>query len=150
MAVVSFTGFLVLAGCSTTESGGDDRFATAAAGLGGAVRSGNPNGLPAGSACAVDHDCHSGNCLDKVCQRETCKDGILNGSETDVDCGGGGCSACGVGQQCFDSGQDCTPKTPDGAPATCFWCMPSAANPNGDCNIGRCEAVCGWNQARRC
>lgn len=30
----------------------------------------------------------------------TCTDGIKNGTETDVDCGGGTCPKCGVGRTC--------------------------------------------------
>src|SRR5688572_24679607 len=31
---------------------------------------------------------------------ETCTDGIQNGGETSVDCGGGGCAPCGLGSTC--------------------------------------------------
>jgi hypothetical protein len=34
------------------------------------------------------------------CGGPTCNDGIQNGSETDVDCGGGGCPACANGKGC--------------------------------------------------
>src|SRR4030095_6026889 len=34
------------------------------------------------------------------CVAPTCNDGIQNGSETDVDCGGGGCPACANGKGC--------------------------------------------------
>lgn len=37
---------------------------------------------------------------------ETCDDGILNGAETDVDCGGGTCPRCANGQSCL-SRDDC-------------------------------------------
>ena len=43
-----------------------------------------------------------------VCQELSCGDGILNGTETDVDCGGG-CkesSACADGQAC-ENADDC-------------------------------------------
>lgn len=36
----------------------------------------------------------------------TCSDGIQNGKETDVDCGGGSCPRCGVGKKCT-SRNDC-------------------------------------------
>jgi len=36
----------------------------------------------------------------------TCMDGSMDGEETDVDCGGIECPACGQGKQCIDSG-DC-------------------------------------------
>ncbi len=37
----------------------------------------------------------------------TCTDNIQNGTETDVDCGGGGCPVCGSGRGCTVSGRDC-------------------------------------------
>lgn len=37
----------------------------------------------------------------------TCSDGILNGAETDLDCGGGNCAACGNGKTCALA-RDCT------------------------------------------
>ena len=37
----------------------------------------------------------------------TCSDGVKNGAETGVDCGGGTCPTCGTGGGC-GSGSDCT------------------------------------------
>lgn len=36
----------------------------------------------------------------------SCKDGIRNGQETDVDCGGPTCPTCGLGRMCLGAG-DC-------------------------------------------
>jgi hypothetical protein len=36
-----------------------------------------------------------------VCQAASCSDGLENGTETDIDCGGGGCPACPVGDDCL-------------------------------------------------
>lgn len=36
----------------------------------------------------------------------TCSNGVEDGTETDVDCGGPACSGCGIGEQCDDSA-DC-------------------------------------------
>jgi len=36
----------------------------------------------------------------------TCTDGIQNGTETDIDCGGGSCPRCGVGKKC-NTRNDC-------------------------------------------
>ncbi len=52
-----------------------------------------------GSDCASHADCDSGVCSGGVCQTPSCSDGLRNGSETDVDCGGG-CPGCALGQQC--------------------------------------------------
>ncbi len=49
----------------------------------------------------------------------SCSDGIINGDETDVDCGGRSCAPCGDGRGCI-SGQDCVA---------------------GVCNGGRCGVV---------
>lgn len=53
-------------------------------------------------------------CEDAACAAEpqcapapaTCTDGQKNGAETDVDCGGGSCPACGLGQAC-EQKRDC-------------------------------------------
>ena len=35
-----------------------------------------------------------------VCQPPTCTDGVKNGTETDIDCGGGSCPGCGARRHC--------------------------------------------------
>ena len=46
-------------------------------------------------------DCKSGVCSASTCQPPTPTDGVKNGTETDVDCGGGGMApACVVGKTC--------------------------------------------------
>lgn len=40
--------------------------------------------------CVVPGDCKSGVCQGGTCQEATCGDGVKNGSEVGVDCGGGG------------------------------------------------------------
>lgn len=72
-----------------------------------------------GSPCMVGTDCASGACspMTMTCGAPGCGDGISNGFETGVDCGGGaasGCPACGAGQPCGDdadcaSGTACNP-----------------------------------------
>jgi hypothetical protein len=56
--------------------------------------------------CVDDNDCGGGDatCRNNVCVNE-CSDGTMNGSETDVDCGGS-CPDCGDGQMC-NSNLDC-------------------------------------------
>lgn len=71
-----------------------------------------------GQTCQVDGDCEPGN-VDAFCYRGTCqpsaaacRDGVKDGYETDVDCGGPGwyrqkaCKPCGVGRVC-SSEWDC-------------------------------------------
>jgi len=75
-------------------------------------------GCATGKACVSNSDCDSGVCASTVtdknnpgtCAAPTCSDTVLNGNETDVDCGGGTCTAgCGTD------------------PATCFQCAAGAA-----------------------
>jgi len=42
-----------------------------------------------------------------VCAPPACDDGLLSGDESDVDCGGDTCEACGLGGACVDS-DDCS------------------------------------------
>jgi hypothetical protein len=59
-----------------------------------------------GTRCRVDTDCASNVCLRSkdlfasICASPTCGDGVQDGPETDVDCGGVGCNQCLVGQGC--------------------------------------------------
>ena len=41
--------------------------------------------------CTLPTDCESGVCTNNECQVATCVDGVKNGSETDIDCGGPAC-----------------------------------------------------------
>jgi hypothetical protein len=59
-----------------------------------------------GEGCGAASDCSSGVCAGGACQVPTCSDGVRNGSETDVDCGGPGCPDCGLGEDCDVAG-DC-------------------------------------------
>ena len=65
--------------------------------------------------CTLPAECESGVCTGGSCQVPTCVDGVTNGSETDVDCGGS-CKKSGVTQGCML---------------------------DDDCNTGRCvDSVC--------
>jgi hypothetical protein len=48
--------------------------------------------LPAQAPCAGDGRCDEAG----VCRAPSCTDGVLNGSETEVDCGGSSCALCPV------------------------------------------------------
>ena len=64
---------------------------------------------PAGKKCIEHRDCQSGRCNEssKLCASASCNDGIENGTETDVDCGGPNCKACKLQQVCA-SNDDCS------------------------------------------
>jgi hypothetical protein len=54
-----------------------------------------------GQACQLNTDCRERICgSNKKCTPATCDDGMLNDSETDVDCGSASCSACLDGAGC--------------------------------------------------
>jgi hypothetical protein len=56
-----------------------------------------------GKVCDGGGDCASGVCTAGKCiasSTPSCTDGIKNGDETDVDCGGGTCPACGYMKGC--------------------------------------------------
>ena len=58
-------------------------------------------------ACLSATDCASGlSCIGHVCVGSQCTDGVRDGNETDVDCGGA-CSPCAVGLLCAID-QDCS------------------------------------------
>jgi len=61
-----------------------------------------------GLACQLDRDCASNACdaTSFTCVTSQCFDHQKDGTETDVDCGGGSCSACNVGQHCL-ANSDC-------------------------------------------
>ena len=62
-------------------------------------------------ACAVDGDCESGICITSVAAPVciSCGDGLKNGGETDVDCGGARCGPCADTKGC-SAESDCQSK----------------------------------------
>ena len=59
-----------------------------------------------GDPCTADPQCSTGVCVGGFCAANRCSDGIKNGTETDVDCGGVACSACALGDDCAQT-SDC-------------------------------------------
>ena len=53
-----------------------------------------------GAGCIYNHQCGSGVCGGGTCQSPTCGDGVRNGGESAVDCGGHCGATCGVGSAC--------------------------------------------------
>ncbi len=101
------------AGCSSSSSvdpDGEDGGTSADGGTlseDGAVP-GQPDGGAPDVACTKDADCPSGVCniAKGLCEPATCTDGVKNGSETAIDCGGS-CSPCADGKGCKVAA-DCT------------------------------------------
>jgi cysteine-rich repeat protein len=97
--------------------------------------------------CTAPGDCTSGVCTGGVCQAETCMDGVKNGPETDIDCGGGTCSACAPGQTCM-VGSDCTSTLCTGGVCTMLACGDGVVLGAELCDDGNmlagdgCDATC--------
>lgn len=83
-----------------------------------------------GGRCLLGRDCVTGTCAGGICASPgpvtSCTDGVRNGTETDVDCGGSACPPCGAGRACLVAadcqgqacnGGICTPH-PTGAGVT--------------------------------
>src|SRR5262249_21679985 len=74
--------------------------------------SGCQSGVCTGATCApctTPASCLPNNCVAGACVAPTCSDGVQDGTETGVDCGGPSCSACQNGMGCrLDS--DCASK----------------------------------------
>lgn len=84
-------------------------------------------GCQPGLRCAEPGDCASGVCeasgcsggAPLCCQAPACDDGVLNGGEASLDCGGGACAPCQNGRSCSEDA-DCESTL---------------------CTFGRCEAL---------
>jgi hypothetical protein len=119
------------------------------------VRNGNESDLDCGGSCVpcelgarcnTARDCLSLLCTGAVCAKPdapTCTDGVRNGVETDVDCGGG-CPACADGKSC-SSFSDCTSVVCSQArcqPASCTDGAKNSQETDVDCGgtCGGCRA----------
>jgi hypothetical protein len=71
----------------------------------------------------------------------TCGDGIRNGAETDIDCGGGTCSRCQTGKMC-NIANDCVSGTCTGGQCvTCTLKDLCGSDAHGNCQCNRDEAT---------
>jgi len=60
-------------------------------------------------ACLANSDCQSNYCYAGTCKEASCSDGIKNGQESAIDCGGSLCQTCDVGSRCI-ADSDCSSK----------------------------------------
>lgn len=96
-----------------------------------------------GQGCEGDDDCQSNECgAGMTCEDPTsCEDGIVNGDETDVDCGGGTCPPCDDGEIC-EVGSDCVSQVcDDGMTCVSPTCTDGVINGDEtdvDCGGGTC------------
>jgi hypothetical protein len=125
-----------------------------------------------GKACIVGSDCLSGVCDVSVrtCTPATCSDGVKNGAETDIDCGGDTCISCANEKECLvnsdcvsaecrdgicscpeplsDCSGECVDKNSD--PMNCESCgnkCPGVNNGIAACSSGSCTFNCNADYA---
>lgn len=122
--------------------------------------------------CIQNSDCpgEMDSCENNVCVGPSCMDGVLNGTETDTDCGGS-CAPCPIGSACigpadcassYCPGQICSNCTTDGDCGGGRYCYGNVCHnkkPNGqgceqsfdfhenwclsgNCCFGSCTSVC--------
>jgi hypothetical protein len=108
-------------------------------------------------ACMTGQGCQQGprDCRNQICDpttqtcsAPTCSDGVRNGTETGLDCGGGTCPACPTGQGCQQGPRDCMSQICDPTTQTCAMaaCNDGVRNGNEtgtDCGGGGPCAPCG-------
>jgi hypothetical protein len=99
-----------------------------------------------GKACAQNADCESGVCTNKTCTTPPaqCLDETQDGSETDVDCGGGTCPACANGKHCGGDADcqsgTCANDVCSSPPAQCLDNTKDGNETDVDCGGGTCPA----------
>lgn len=102
-----------------------------------------------GMGCQRDTDCRSDLCVDDVCVAPGCTDDLLNGEESDQDCGGTECKPCGPGQACA-LGSDCGSRVCDAGTCSADGCDDGVQNrdeSDTDCGGQSCD---GCGELRRC
>ncbi|MBI5509046.1 MAG: fibro-slime domain-containing protein [Deltaproteobacteria bacterium] len=85
-----------------------------------------------GQGCDVGTDCTSRVCTSNTCRPPSCvpADGVKNGNESGLDCGGGGCPQCGTGATCR-SASDCQSGVCPAGTCLAPRCVPPDAVRNG-------------------
>jgi formylglycine-generating enzyme required for sulfatase activity len=105
---------------------------------------GGPTAPPCaqGLGCKVNTDCVDLLCdaVKLTCSPVKCNDGVKNGKETDVDCGGSTCNACAVGKVC-QVGGDCGSGSCVGGLCAAPTCMDGVQN-QGETDIDCGGALC--------
>ena len=134
---------LAFAACSTDEGalGIDDD----------GIPSGNPNGKDDGAECAKGFDCKSGVCTGGRCMVPTSSDGVRNGQETGLDCGGPEAPTCAGGQPCKVD-RDCSSGECADGKCTGSPTAPPASSTDGIKNGDETDVDCGGTttNAPRC
>ena len=110
-----------------------------------------------GASCRNDRDCQSSVCKTSqqgqpgTCQQASCSDGVKNGQETAVDCGGPQCSPCQPGEVC-QSASDCASGVCKGgacAAASCSDGVENGRETDVDCGGPRCASCLDGDACQR-
>jgi len=127
---------LASAACSEDVNGTND---------GGTTTPPLPDGAvaPPPVACTPEQGCDGGRCVDNVCVGPTATDGLKNGDETDVDCGGASAPKCASGKACLQQ-SDC-----NALPCTGGVCKKSSPD-DGVTNNDETDVDCGGSIAAKC
>ncbi len=106
-----------------------------------AARAARPAAL--GLACAADSDCASASCSAGKCHAASgCEDNLVDGLETDMDCGGPECSPCPLGAACLVA-TDC-------ASSSCVAGLCATSCTDGAMNGSETGVDCGGSCAQHC
>jgi hypothetical protein len=93
-------------------------------------------------ACDKSTDCVDKRCQDQVCVSAGCTDDIVNGRETDQDCGGADCAPCAPNRQCKRAA-DCDSRVCSAGKCQAATCEDSTVNQvesDVDCGGVKCAA----------
>jgi hypothetical protein len=132
----------------TTDSGTSDSGASDTGMASDAAMDALPDALPdggrpVGASCSSSAECLSGICIIGVCRAPSCSDGIFNGDESDLDCGGS-CGGCDPGEDCgMDS--DCASNICMGGECQAPTCTDGIQNQDetdADCGGAICPDRC--------
>jgi hypothetical protein len=85
--------------------------------------------------CNLDADCTAGMCAGNQCIPDACANGVIDGDESDVDCGGPQCAVCSNGQNC-NGASDCASALCDAG--TCTACQAGQCATGEFCDAGAC------------
>jgi hypothetical protein len=99
---------------------------------------GECNGCPEGTTCTANEDCATNYC-DGTCKIASCEDGVQNGLESDVDCGGQVCNKCENDKGCIRH-TDCASEYCDLLKSVCTEAPPCA---NKVIDPGETDVDCG-------
>ncbi len=108
---------------------------------------------PPAAGCSAASDCQSGVCdlaapcgvATGCCVAPACDDGVRNGAESDVDCGGDTCAPCGLEEACAADADCASGKCKSGAV-----CASTCENHAMDALQGETDVDCGGSQCSRC